>query len=231
MFSRRQMRKASLLAIPLAIALILSSTSSFSAEIRDQGKEAHTLKLTDALHKEFLADEDYALADALLNATWKQVKLNVSEDQYKKLLQEQRKWTASGRDEAARIHASSMTPKAAFIRAMQDRTNALLRIVRMPPKAGVYTSPNATFTVRINEAGYASITVEGNADNGQGHSCEFTGKGIINTYDWTTLAHDDFPNFYLLFTRAGAELVYATGGISQGCGAGVNFNYSYTPGK
>ena len=98
----------------------------------------------------------------------------------------------------------------------------------MPPKAGVYTSPNATFTVRINEAGYASITVEGNADNGQGHSCEFTGKGIINTYDWTTLAHDDFPNFYLLFTRAGAELAYATGGISQGCGAGVNFNYSYT---
>ncbi|MCB6543602.1 hypothetical protein LI168_15820, partial [Desulfovibrio desulfuricans] len=57
---------------------------------------------------------------------------------------------------------------------------------------------------------------------------EFTGKGIINTYDWTTLTHDDFPNFYLLFTRAGAELVYATGGISQGCGAGVNFNYSYT---
>ncbi|WP_308583940.1 lysozyme inhibitor LprI family protein [uncultured Desulfovibrio sp.] len=222
------MKKTYVLAVMLAALLTLPLMTSLSAVTQAQVGEAHTLKLTDALHEEFLADEDYALADALLNATWKQVKLNVSEDQYKTLLQEQRKWTASGRDEAARINASSMPPKAAFIRAMQDRTNALLRIVRMPPKAGVYTSPNATFTVRINEAGYASITVEGNADNGQGHSCEFTGKGIINTYDWTTLAHDDFPNFYLLFTRAGAELAYATGGISQGCGAGVNFNYSYT---
>ena len=222
------MKKAYILAVLLAVLLVLPPMTSLSAVTQAQVGETHTLKLTDALHEEFLADESYALADALLNATWKQVKLNVSEDQYKKLLQEQRKWTATGRDEAARIHASSMPPKDAFIRAMQDRTNALLRIVRMPPKAGVYTSPNATFTVRINEAGYASITVEGNADNGQGHSCEFTGKGIINTYDWTTLAHDDFPNFYLLFTRAGAELAYATGGISQGCGAGVNFNYSYT---
>ena len=222
------MKKTYILAVLLAVLLVLPPMTSLSAATQAQGGEAHTLKLTDAMHEEFLADESYALADALLNATWKQVKLNVSEDQYKKLLQEQRKWTATGRDEAANIHASSMPPKAAFIRAMQDRTNALLRIVRMPPKAGVYTSPNATFTVRINEAGYASITVEGNADNGQGHSCEFTGKGIINTYDWTTLAHDDFPNFYLLFTRAGAELAYATGGISQGCGAGVNFNYSYT---
>ena len=222
------MKKTYALAVLLAVLLTLSPMTSLSAATQAQVGEAHTLKLTDAMHEEFLADESYALADALLNATWKQVKLNVSEDQYKKLLQEQRKWTASGRDEAAGIHASSMPPKAAFIRAMQDRTNALLRIVRIPPKAGVYTSPNATFTVRINEAGYASITVEGNAENGQGHSCEFTGKGIINTYDWTTLAHDDFPNFYLLFTRTGAELVYATGGISQGCGAGVNFNYSYT---
>lgn len=222
------MKKAYILAVLLAVLLVLPPMTSLSAVTQAQVGEARTLKLTDTLHDEFLADEDYALADALLNATWKQVKLNVSEDQYKKLLQEQRMWTATGRDEAARIHASSMPPKAAFIRAMQDRTSALLRIVRMPPKAGVYSSPNATFTVRINEAGYASITVEGNADNGQGHSCEFTGKGIINTYDWTTLAHDDFPNFYLLFTRAGAELVYATGGISQGCGAGVNFNHSYT---
>jgi len=222
------MKKIYVLVVLLAVLLTLPLMTSLSAVTQAQVGEAHTLKLTDAMHEEFLADESYALADALLNATWKQVKLNVSEDQYKKLLQEQRKWTASGRDEAARMLASSMPQKAAFIRAMQDRTNALLQIVRMPPKAGVYTSPNATFTVRINEAGYASITVEGNADNGLGHSCEFTGKGIINTYDWTTLAHDDFPNFYLLFTRAGAELVYATGGISQGCGAGVNFNYSYT---
>ena len=108
------MKKTYVLAVMLAALLTLPLMTSLSAVTQAQVGEAHTLKLTDALHEEFLADEDYALADALLNATWKQVKLSVSEDQYKKLLQEQRKWTASGRDEAARINASSMPPKGCF---------------------------------------------------------------------------------------------------------------------
>ena len=184
---------------------------------------AKTLKMTDALHNQYSLIDAYALADALLNATWKQVKPNVSDAAYRQILKEQREWTSKGRDDAAGRYAASMPDMDAYIKAMQDRTADLVKIVASQPQNGKYEAKYASFTavVQAND-----VLIEGDAYNHQGNTCIFDGKGE-RAMGWITMKHSEFPDFYLLFTPKGAHIAYATSGESQGCGANVGFNDSY----
>lgn len=185
---------------------------------------AKQLKLNDKLHSQFMENESYALADALLNATWKQVKPNVSEAQYKQILQQQRQWASKGRDEAASRYAASMPEAEAFTKAMQERTAELVGMVAADPVRGSYAAKEAGFTAVVMQDG--TIAIEGDAASEQGNVCSFDGKGKA-AKGWITMKHDDAPDFYLLFTIKGAQIAYTTSGESQGCGMGVSFNYSY----
>lgn len=183
---------------------------------------AKPLKLNDKLHAQFMQNEQYALADALLNATWKQIKPNVSEAQFKQILQEQRQWASKGRDEAASRYSASMPDVAAFTKAMQDRATVLAGIVTSAPVQGTFDSKDAEFTVSIQGD---TISIVGDAGNDQGNTCSFDGKGTVNK-GWITMKHDDFADFYVFFTRKGAQIAYTSD--NQGCGVGVRFDGNYT---
>lgn len=185
---------------------------------------AKALKLTDLLHNKYSQEsEPYALADTLLNATWKQVKPNVNEEQYKQILQQQRQWASKGRDEAASRYAASMPEAEAFTTAMQERTAELVSIVAADPMRGTYEGKLAGFTAVMQDG---AIVIEGDAASEQGNVCSFDGRGKA-AKGWITMQHADAPDFYLLFTAKGAQIAYITSGESQGCGMGVGFNYSY----
>ena len=176
------------------------------------------LKLDEKLHSQLLQDQGYRLADLLLNSTWKQVKANVSEEQYKQILQEQRQWASLGRDAAASKYAASMPAVEAFIKAMQERTDALVRLVATRPVAGTFESQNGTIAVKVQDK---TVTVEGDAYRGQ-NTCTIEGKGAAGN-GWTVI-ENDMAKFYVLFTRKGAQVTYIE---DQGCGAGVQFEGSY----
>lgn len=182
------------------------------------------LKFTEKLHNQYLLDEKYALADTLLNSTWKQVKPNVSDAQYKQILQEQRQWASKGRDAVASGYATSMSEVEAFAKAMRDRTEELAKIVAVEPMRGTFNNKFAEFTAILQGD---SVLVEGDAHSEQGNLCSFDGKGTVGN-GWITMKHADFPDFYILFTHTGAQIAYTGSGESQGCGASVGFNYNYT---
>ena len=176
------------------------------------------LKLDEKLHAQLLQDHRYRLADSMLNGTWKQIKANVSEDQYKQILQEQRQWASQGRDAAASKYAASMPTVEAFIKAMQERTDALANMVATAPVAGTFESQNGTIAVSVQDK---TVTVEGDAYRGQ-NTCTIEGKGAAGN-GWTVI-ENDMAKFYVLFTRKGAQVTYIE---DQGCGAGVQFDGSY----
>lgn len=176
------------------------------------------LKLDDKLHTELLGDSRYKLADFMLNGTWKQVKANLSEDQYKQVLQDQRQWASQGRDAAASRYAASMPMVEAFIKAMQDRTEALAALVSVPPAAATFEMKNASITVSVQDK---TLSIEGDAFRGQ-NTCTIEGKGAVGK-GWITI-ENDMAKFYVLFTRKGAQVEYIE---DQGCGAGVQFDGNY----
>lgn len=178
------------------------------------------IKFTEELHKKYLLDEKYALADTLLNATWKQVKTNVSAEQYKKILQEQRNWASKGRDEAASGYSASMSDVEAFTRTMQDRTAVLAKIIAIDPSQGIFGSKNGEFSLKIQDN---TILIDGTAHAGQ-NTCGIEGKGAVSK-GWIAVKNDYASNFYILFTRSGAQIAYTE---DQGCGVGVRFDDSYT---
>lgn len=177
------------------------------------------LKLDEKLHSQLMQDDNYRQADSMLNSTWKQVKANMSEEQYKQILQDQRQWANQGRDAAASLYAASMPVVEAFTRAMQDRTDALVQLVAVPPAAGTFEMSNGEFTVSIQGK---TLSVVGDAFRGQ-NVCNIEGKGTVGR-GWITV-ENDIAKFYVLFTRKGAQVTYFE---DQGCGVGVQFAGSYT---
>lgn len=181
---------------------------------------AKGLKLTEELHNEYMLSENYALADALLNATWGLVKSNVSEEQYKQILQEQRQWASKGRDEIASRYSSGSTSDAeAFAKAMQDRTGELASMIAVEPAQASYDRKNAGFTTKVQGN---ILFIEGDAFEGQ-NTCLIGGAGTA-AKGWITIDNGD-SKFYVLFTRKGAQVVYTE---DQGCGMGVRFDGSFT---
>lgn len=105
----------------------------------------------------------------------KRVKANLSEDQYKQVLQDQRQWASQGRDAAASKYAASMPVVDAFIKAVQERTDALAALVSVPPTAATFEMKNATIAVSVQDK---TLSVEGDAFRGQ-NTCTIEGKGAV----------------------------------------------------
>ena len=174
-------------------------------------------------HREAMENPDYALADGLLNATWGVLKKNLSVHEYENVLQEQRRWLGEGRDHAARRYMDEMSETRAYARATMDRVHELTRRIGVIPRSGRYSAAWGSFRATVNGG---SVFVEGDAYRGQ-NSCGYEGTGSMGN-GWIRMAHDDFPDFYILFTPYGAEIFYNTGGVNQGCGLGVEFGGTYS---
>ena len=186
--------------------------------------EAFPEKLTEALHQKFLAeDEDYALADALLNLTWKRLKAKLDKGRYKEVLQSQRTWVASERDMGARGNARTLSPAKAYAAEILRRANVLAQQISSPPAPGEYESPEAFLSLQ-NTAG--KIQVSGDAGNSRGNTCTFEGEGRYAP-GWIRMHHEDFPDFLLLSTGNELLIYYASAGSAQGCGFDVDFKGSY----
>ncbi|MDE7370418.1 MAG: hypothetical protein K2N07_01470, partial [Desulfovibrio sp.] len=181
--------------------------------------------LTEELHQKFLAeDEDYALADALLNLTWKRLKGKLEKNRYKEILQSQRAWVANERDTGARNNAQTLPPAKAYAAEMLRRANFLARQISSPPATGEYQSPEASLSLQ-NTGG--KIQVTGDAGNSKGNTCTFEGEGSYAP-GWIRMHHEDFPDFLLLSTGNELMIHYASSGSAQGCGFDVDFKGSYS---
>ena len=187
-------------------------------------KEEFPASLTEDLHQKFLAeDEDYALADALLNLTWKRLKGKLDKSRYKDILQSQRAWVASERDTGARGHAQTLPPAKAYAAEILRRANVLAQQISTAPASGDYESPEAFLSLQ-NTGGKIQIT--GDAGNTRGNTCTFEGEGSYAP-GWIRMHHEDFPDFLLLSTGNEILLHYASSGSEQGCGMDVDFKGSY----
>lgn len=191
-------------------------------------KRGAAFSMTDAKHRLFMLEsEKYALADTLLNATWKLIKPTVPQEQYKKILAEQRTWAGKGRDAAASGYGASMKEVDAYAKAMQDRIEKLCSYIAVEPLSGTYKSKkiSSEFTA-LTRSG--KLHISGNASNQQGHLCDFDGEGVLGQKNgWIAVKHEEFSDFYMLFMKDGAEIVYTSSEAEQGCGIGVGFSGNY----
>lgn len=184
--------------------------------------------LTEELHQKFLAeDDDYAMADALLNLTWKRLKGKLDKSRYKEVLQSQRAWVASERDAGARANAQTLPPAKAYAAEILRRANFLAQQISSPPATGEYQSPEAFLSLQ-NTGG--KIQVTGDAGNARGNTCTFDGTGSYAP-GWIRMHHEDFPDFLLLSTGNELLIYYPTSGSAQGCGFDVDFKGSYVRNK
>lgn len=191
-------------------------------------KEEFPASLTEELHQKFLAeDEDYALADALLNLTWKRLKGKLDKNRYKEILQSQRAWVASERDTGARGNAQTLPPAKAYAAEILRRANVLAQQISRPPATGDYQSPEASLSLQ-NTGG--KIQVTGDAGNSKGNTCTFEGEGSY-VPGWIRMRHEDFPDFMLLSTGNELMIHYVSSGSAQGCGMDVDFKGSYSRNK
>lgn len=88
----------------------------------------------------------------MLNGTWKQVKANLSEDQYKKVLQDQRQWASQGRDAACQlvcgIHANGGSLYQGHARSYRSIGSSC---VSAPYLAATFEMRNATIAVSVQD--------------------------------------------------------------------------------
>lgn len=182
------------------------------------------VKLTDDHHTQFLSeDNDYALADAMLNATWKMVKKNLDKSAFVSVQKDQREWASSKRDERAASYAASMPPSQAYTKVMQERIAELASLVAREPRLGDYESQSSVFNISKNKGEYQ---IDGSSDNAAGNTCMFEGK-LTKNGGWYKVHEGGFPPYYVLFTDKGAFIEHAGSGDAFDCGANVDFKGEY----
>lgn len=200
-------------------------SASPSREDSNIKQQIGNTKLTDNLHNKFLLeDNDYALADIMLNATWKMVKKNLDKGAFASVLKDQREWASQKRDRMAASYASSMPLSQAYAKVMQKRITELSSLVAREPHLGDYDNDNSLFNIYKDNDGYH---IDGSADSPSGNTCLFEGK-ISNTGGWYKVHEGGLPPYYILFTDKGAIIEYLGDGSDHGCGSGVHFKGEYT---
>lgn len=182
------------------------------------------LKLTDSLHNKFLSqDNDYALVDAMLNATWRMVKKNLDKSAFASAQKDQREWASSKRDERAASYAASLPPSQAYTKVMQERIAELSSLVARAPRLGDYENQRSFFNISRDKGEYQ---IDGSADNAAGNTCMFEGK-LRKAGSWYKVHEGGLPPYYVLFTDKGAFIQYIGNGSEHGCGANVDFKGEY----
>lgn len=119
----------------------------------EQTDKTEEFFLTDEKHEKFLAkNQQYALADRMLNMTWKSVAKSLDKKEYEKVWLEQKNWLDSGRN----LIASSFLEKIpnipedhAFMLAAVAKTQDLARLVWREARAGQYKKDG--LSVKITE--------------------------------------------------------------------------------
>lgn len=187
-------------------------------------KSSKIINLTDNLHNQFISeDNDYALADAMLNATWKMVKKNLDKSAFASVQKDQREWASSKRDERAASYAASLPPSQAYTKVMQERIAELASLVAREPRLGDYEAEHQMFNIYKDKGEYQ---IDGSASSPEGNTCMFEGK-LTKDNGWYKVHEDGLPPYFLLFTDKGAFIQYIGGGSEHGCGVNVGFNGEY----
>lgn len=119
----------------------------------EQADKAEEFFLTDEKHEKFLAQNgQYALADRMLNLTWKSAAKSLDKKEYEKVWLEQKNWIDSGRN----LIANSFLEKIpnipedhAFMLATVAKTQDLAQLVWQKARAGQYKK--GSLSVKITE--------------------------------------------------------------------------------
>lgn len=178
--------------------------------------------MTDAMHNEFMQNDDYALADGLLNLSWKLAKKHLPSMEYEELLDSQRAWVKGGRDADAAALMEKMGPSEAYAKVTMERAQDIADLISARPRSGNYAARQAGFKATVENS---HVSIAGDSQAGA-HTCDFEGNGRIRN-GWIRMEHDGFDDFYLLFTRKGAVIFYNSSELGQGCGSGAGFDMEY----
>lgn len=124
--------------------------------------------LTDEKHAQFLQEnEQYALADSMLNQTWKLLKNTLAKKEYRKLWQGHKVWLDEGRNTVAESFKKQVPniPEAhAFMLATVAKTQELAQRIWHEPLLGRYAKDEVFVTLIKEEntiflQGYGNIPV------------------------------------------------------------------------
>jgi uncharacterized protein YecT (DUF1311 family) len=165
----------------------VSSPGGQNAEESGMGAE---YGMTDAKHTLFRKEnQDYALADMMLNFTWDAVKRQVSRQVFSKKLEEQRFWIEEKRNAVANSFSMHLNESNAFTLAIIARAQELADDVSVDPEPGLYlysrrgNAKGGHLTVK-DENGVLSIQGQTFAKNG--NSCEMQGEGSVTGKGWAS---------------------------------------------
>lgn len=176
--------------------------------------------LSDAMHNEFLRNDDYALADGLLNKTWELCKKFLDESEYKDLLKSQRAWLNNGRDKRANALMNHKDPAHAYAQAIMERAEVLSQSLATMPKPGQYKAENGNFTLDVRGD---KILISGSTADLR-YICEFSGEGDIKD-GWIPIYDAGKLDSYILFSGNSATIYY--NGYRYNCGDGGYYNTTY----
>lgn len=124
--------------------------------------------LTDEKHAHFLQEnEQYALADAMLNQTWQLLTKQMKKKEYRKLWQDHKAWLDEGRNTVAdsfKKQVPTIPEYHAFMLATVAKTQELAQSIWHEPMLGRYVKDNVFVTLVKEEntiflQGYGNIPV------------------------------------------------------------------------
>lgn len=109
-----------------------------------------------------LTNQEYAIADSMLNLTWQAIMKKLPKKEYDILKKEQVEWLESGRSEMASHFAVEFTEDEAFMVSVVARTQQLSQKIWQNPQLGNYLFQDKLISIteedgKIYIQGYASI--------------------------------------------------------------------------
>lgn len=145
--------------------------------------------LTDEKHDKFLQEnEQYALADAMLNQTWKVLTKKLTKKEYRKLWQKHKVWLDEGRNTLAgsfKEKVPNIPEYHAFMLATVAKTQELAQSVWHEPVLGRYVKENTFVTLGREEGkiflqGYGNVPfLAKNTDSAKAEKTEDAVKDTV----------------------------------------------------
>lgn len=154
------------LAVPFVSAPKNGAERQDRAQNTVQSETQNEFFLTDEKHERFLQEnEQYALADSMLNQTWKVLTNKLTKKEYRKLWQKHKVWLDSGRNTVAdsfKKQVPTIPEYHAFMLATVAKTQELAQSIWHEPVLGRYAKDDSFVTLAEEEGkiflqGYGNV--------------------------------------------------------------------------
>lgn len=170
---------------------VLKKQNTFAVQDSAVSETQGDFFLTDEKHARFLQDnEQYMLADSMLNQTWKVLTKTLGKKAYRELWQKHKIWLETGRNTVAnsfKKQVAAIPEQYAFMLATVAKTQELAQSIWHKPVLGHYVRGDTFVTLTKEEdtivlQGYGNVPYFAkNTDTAKEESAENTVKSLADT--------------------------------------------------